>query len=177
MSIFDSTPVQELVNLPIVSLIRRNHGLEHATLHILAQRYPGRPLAGHSDTGGFWLLGDVPTDGLQQAVEEALRRLRAGEERLAVHPNCGTNFVTAGSLAGLAAVLGMLGVGERRRDKFERLPLVVTLATLALILAQPLGLALQRNVTTSGQPGALEVVSITPGKRAGMPAHRVKTRS
>jgi len=176
MSIFESGPVQRLVNHNFMSRLRRNHGLEHATLHILAKRYPGRPLAGHSDNGGFWLLGDVPTDGLQAAVDEALRRMHAGEHKLAVHPNCGTNFVAAGSLAGMAGLLGMVGAGERRRDRLERLPLVASLATLALMLAQPLGLSLQKHITTSGVPGDLEVVSITPSRRGRVKAHRVVTR-
>ena len=60
-------------------------------------------MAGHSTAAGFRLMGEIPTEAVQSAVEEALRRLQAGESKLAVHPNCGTNFVTAGTLSGLAA--------------------------------------------------------------------------
>ena len=70
----------------------------------------------------------------------------------------------------------MIGVGSRRRDKLERLPLVVTLATLALILSQPLGLRLQKNITTSGFPGSLEIVEICPTQRGRVKAHRILTR-
>ncbi len=159
-----------------LSRLQRNHGLEHATLHVLADTNPHISLAGHSDLGGFWILGNVETDTLRSAVSEALERMRNGEHNLAVHPNCGTNFVATGALAGLAAWSGMLGAGHDMRDKFERLPVVIGLATLALIAGQPLGLLLQARVTTSGYPGDLEVVDVQPSQRGRMRAHRVVTR-
>jgi len=160
----------------LISRVRRNHGLEHATLHILARRFPQQGLAGHSDTRGFWLVGDVPSHEVEAAVREALARMRAGESGLAIHPNCGTNFATSGILAGVAAYLAVIGVGPRFRDKLERLPLAATLATLALIISQPLGTLLQARYTTSGVPGSLEVVAIHRRKRGKMMAHRVQTR-
>jgi hypothetical protein len=176
MSILESAPLQSVLNNPLVSRVRRNHGLEHATLHILAEKFPNKKMAGHSDFSGFWLLGDLPTDVVSSAVAEALRRMEAGEHDLAVHPNCGTNLVTAGTMAGVAGLVGMLGVGSRKRDKLERLPLVATLATLALMLAQPLGLSIQRHITTSGKPESLEVVEIIPTRRGQIKAHRVITQ-
>ncbi len=167
--------LQGILNYAPISRIRRNHGLEHATLHVLAERHPGRPLAGHSDTGGFWILGDLSAEELAAAVQEARARLAGGESKLAVHPNCGTNFATSGVLAGLAAAVAMFGVGKRARDNLDRLPLAILLATLALIVAQPLGLAVQERVTTSGEPGTLRVVEIVPHVQGGVKAHRVVT--
>ena len=160
----------------VLSRVRRNHGLEHATLNILSQHHPRTNLAGHSDPGGFWIIGDVPIGDVYESVEQALDRLRAGESNLAIHRNCGTNFVTAGVLTGLAASLAMFKVGARVRDKLERLPLAMLLATVALILAQPLGFALQERVTTSGQPGDLRVVEIVASRRGRFRAHRISTR-
>jgi hypothetical protein len=176
MSVFETPLFKNLVNFPAVSRVRRNHGLEHASLHILSKKHPGVNLAGHSDSRGFWLLGEVPIDDVQDAIEEALRRMRNGEHELAVHQNCGTNFVTAGSLAGLAAGVAMLGSGRNTRDKVERLPLAMAFATIALILGQPLGSILQEHVTTSGQPGDLEVTEIVSSRRGGVRAYRVTTR-
>ena len=173
----ESVLVKETRDIPIVSRVRRNHGLEHATLHILSQRYPKRSLAGHSDTGGFWILGDVSIEDVYEAVEEALSRLRNGEKHLAVHSNCGTNFVTSGVLAGLAAVAAMFGVGSRTRDKLERLPLAMFVATLALIFSQPLGFFIQERVTTSAEPGRLQVIEIVATRKGRMKAHRVTTRN
>lgn len=159
-----------------VGQIRRNHGLEHATLHVLAQRHPRLAAAGHSDVGGFWILANISTEEIRTAVEEALGRLRSGESQLAIHPNCGTNIVTAGTLAGLAGALAMFGVGSRSRDKLERLPLAISLATLALIASQPVGMHLQARVTTSGDPASLQVLEIRTAQRGRVQAHRVITR-
>ena len=168
-------PLSGFLESSLISRVRRNHGLEHATLHILAERHSGRPLAGHSDWRGFWIVGDLETADLQTAVNEALLRLNSGESQLAIHPFCGTNFVTAGVLAGGAAALAMFGTGRRLQDKLERLPLAMSLATLALIFAQPLGMTLQRQVTTSGAPGGLRVVSILPKARGSVKTHRIIT--
>jgi hypothetical protein len=168
--------IQSLLRIAPVSRVRRNHGLEHATLHILSERYPKLSLAGHSDVNGFWLLGEVPTEEIRSAVDEALSRMNAGEHNLAVHPNCGTNFVTAGTFAGVAASLAMFGAGRRFRDKLERVPLAASMATVALIVAQPMGLLFQERFTTSGYPDKLEVVDILPSRRGRISAHRVTTR-
>ena len=156
--------------------IRRNHGLEHATLHMLTKRNPSLSLAGHSNPSGFVIIGDVATEDLHAAVNEALRRLQNGERDLAIHPNCGTNFVTTGVLAGLAGAMTMFGAGKRVRDKLERLPMAMLLATLTMILARPLGLMLQQRVTTSGEPGSLQVVEIVPTQIGRVKAHRVITQ-
>jgi hypothetical protein len=155
--------------------VRRNHGLEHATLHVLAERHPGRPLAGHSDLGGFWIIGDLSVEELASAIQEARARLESGEVKLAVHPNCGTNFATSGILAGLAAAAAMFGVGKRARDNLDRLPMAILVATLALIVSQPLGMQLQEHVTTSGVLGMLRVVEIIPRTQGKVKAHRVVT--
>jgi hypothetical protein len=176
--------LNKILNTPTLSLIRRNHGLEHATLQVLARRHPGLPMAGHSTASGFRLIGNLQTSEVEEAVLEALSRLRAGEHRLAIHPNCGTNFVTAGTLAGVAAGLSMLNTGPRRRDVVERLALAASLATVAMMVGLPLGLRLQEGVTVSGDPGNLEVVQITRQKlrmawgSAGSEAivHFVRTR-
>ena len=52
-----------------ISRIRRNHGLEHATIHVLSEANPRRRLIGRSDYGGFWLLGEVSTEELALGSE------------------------------------------------------------------------------------------------------------
>jgi hypothetical protein len=157
--------------------IRRNHGLEHATIHLLTEKNPRRSIAGHSDAGGFWLFGNLTIDETKAAVEEALNRLTAGERQLAVHPNCGTNIVVSGAAAGLFGALSMSGAGKRRGALLERLPLAILLSTLALIVARPLGMRVQEKITTTGDPGNLEVVEIRQSHRGNLVMHRVETRS
>jgi len=166
MSILDWGPL---------SRIRRNHGLEHAALQILAKRNPAYRMAGYSDAGGFWVIGDVPTEELRSAVDEALARMQNGEHHLAVHPNCGTNYASAGLLAGTAAWLGMLGAGNDWRKRLDRLPVLISLVTIVFILAQPLGPFLQARVTTDGRPRGLRVAGIHLRRQGGTPLHRVLT--
>ena len=88
-----------------IARIRRNHGLEHATIHVLSEGHKRFSAQGNSDHRGFHLniYGDVTGEEVAAAVAEAHRRLRAGERHLAVHPNCGTVLVTTAMLATLAA--------------------------------------------------------------------------
>lgn len=165
-----------ILEIPIIERIRRNHGLEHATLHMLAKRYPNTSIGGHSNPRGFWIAGDVSLEAVRDSVDEALSRLKAGEHKLAVHPNCGTNIVTTGTLAGLAGAMALFGAGKRWQDKLERLPLAASLATLVLILSQPLGLFLQERISTSSVPGSLEVVEIVKTQRGVLTLYRVTTR-
>jgi hypothetical protein len=157
-----------------ISCIRRNHALEHATLHMLGQKLPGKSIAGYSDARGFWIVGDVETKLLAAAVEEAQNRLNRGEKALAVHPHCGTNFAVSGLLAGTAAWLAASGGGSLRK-RLDRLPTVVTLVTLVLILAQPLGPVVQQRYMTDPALDGLQVVRIEAVRRGGLPAHRILT--
>ncbi|NMB89602.1 MAG: hypothetical protein GYA17_14685, partial [Chloroflexi bacterium] len=152
--------------------------LEHATLSVLARKNARRSLAGYSDLRGFWIIGSLSTEELQQAVDEALSRLKSGEYGLSIHPNCGTNFATSGVLAGSAAFLALLGSGRSLRSKLDRLPMAITLATAALVVAQPIGPWLQARVTTEGRVGELKVVEIMRYQRSdrSVPMHRVSTR-
>jgi hypothetical protein len=175
MGIGGKIQTMNILEITPISRVRRNHGLEHATIHILSRRTQKTPMAGHSDTGGFWLIGELDTDLIRTCAEEALRRMKNGEHKLAVHPNCGTNFVTAGMAGGLAGAAAMFGA-RKWTDKVMRLPLAVSLATLALIFTQPFGYLIQERITTSGRPGAMEIVEVIPSRRGGFTAHRIVTR-
>jgi len=154
--------------------VRRNHALEHATLQLLNRTHPQTLLIGRSDPKGFLLYGEVPIEAVGQAVFGAARRLRAGEKRLALHPNCGTNLVTAATLATLATALA-LGGAQGTRRRIERLPLAVLASLAALLLARPAGELAQRYLTTQAEIGSLQVTSIERLTRPGPAVHRVRT--
>jgi hypothetical protein len=162
-----------LLDVPLVRRTRRNHGLEHATIHVLSSRRPGVSIAGRSTPNGFYILGNVTDDEITSAAQEALRRMRGGEQHLAVHPGCGTNYLTSGVFAGLASFATL---GLTRRSRWEQLPNAIMAATFALLLAAPVGPLLQARVTTSGEMGDLEIRSVRklPGR---ITAHYVATKS
>jgi hypothetical protein len=143
-----------------ISLIRRNHGLEHATINLLSKKYPARGFAGHSDSKGFWIIGEISTDELADIAQQALVRMIAGEHGLAIHAHCGTNAVTTGVVAGSVAWLATLRTENNWQKKLDRLPWIITLVTGAIILSQPLGPKVQEKVTTSGTPGNLVIKQI-----------------
>jgi hypothetical protein len=138
-----------------ISTVRRNHGIEHATVHILTARNPDIQLVGRADTTGFNIYGDVPTDELEKAAHEAVERLQNGEGNLAVHPRCGTNLLVAGLATALAAVLAL-----GRKPSVRKLPDVILATTFAAYLSQPLGLSLQQYVTTSADAQGARVAGI-----------------
>ena len=161
-----------------ISMIRRNHGLEHATINLLSKKYPDRAFAGHSDRKGFWIIGEISTDELAEIAQEALARMSAGEHGLAIHAHCGTNAVTTGVLAGGVAWLATLPSEKNWQKKIDRLPWLILLVTGTIIAAQPLGPKVQEKVTTSGTPGGLVIKQVVRYERElkNRPVvHRVQT--
>jgi hypothetical protein len=173
--VFDA--MQPVLDTPFVRHVRRNHGLEHATIHMLSRQIKQLRVVGRSDARGFYLYGNVPTEAVESAVREALDRMRKGEHDLAIHPNCGTNLVTAATLAAAAVFAALAGSERDRGGKLSRLPLVVVGIMGAMIMAQPLGARIQRNVTTLGDPADLEILGVKRHQRGNMTIHRIQTRS
>jgi hypothetical protein len=161
-----------VLDLPLIARVRRNHALEHATIHVLTEKHRPLKVVGRSTFSGYYLYGNLATGTVTEAAHEALARLRAGEHHLAVHPNCGTNIVTAGSLAGLAT-FAVLSNSKKRR--IESLPSALLAATTALLLAQPLGAKLQANVTTMADPGDLKITEIRCEERGNVMVHFIAT--
>ncbi len=178
--------VRQLLDQPILSRVRRNHALEHATMRVLAERNPRLLLVGRSSLWGFYVYGDVSTTSLLEAAQEGLRRLQAGQREMAIHANCGSNLVISGSLAGIGAFIALSGAfasatntTEERRphwsDWLARLPMACLAATVGVLLAQPLGPLFQAYVTTRPDVGDLQIVSVTREQRGRFMVHHVRT--
>lgn len=160
----------------LITRIRRNHAFEHATIHVLSARNPKSTIVGRSDHHGFFLYTSLPKTAVEEGAQIALDRLRAGEHRLAIHPNCGTNLLTAGVLSGLAAYFSIQGSGEKdQRGKLQRLPFAIMSAILGLIVAQPLGSRIQQYLTTKADPGSLEISSVKKLRSAKGCLYRILT--
>jgi len=162
----------KVLELPFFAATRRNHALEHATIHVLSERHPDLRLVGRSDWTGFTLYGPVSTDELSDALASALQRLQAGETQLAVHPRCGTNLATGMILAGLASTAALSGHRRSRLDKTVQLVLGLG---AALSLAQPLGAKVQERITTSADVAKLSVAKILRLERGTVIVHRIET--
>ncbi len=150
---------------------RQHHGIEHATLHLLAARIPGLRMAGLSDPMGFTLIGEADQGKVQRAVSDALLRLQAGDSNLAIHPNCGANFATSGVLATLAA-LAARGGGWGRGNPLDQFGRTLLLVLAALAVALPLGPRLQGYVTTGDVAGRW-LVGVRTFRLGPLAVHRV----
>ncbi len=163
-----------ILDLPLILETRRNHALEHATIHILTARHPDRHFAGHSNPTGFFLLGNVSTEEVKTAVTQAMTRLRAGENELAIHAGCGTNFASTALLAGTLAWLPLSGARSWRR-RLWLLPFAIVFGLLGYALSQPLGPWLQTHITTEPNLGDLRIEAVMPVRHSGVAIHRIIT--
>ena len=152
----------------IIDRIRRNHGLEHATVALMLARQGPMRVVGRSDHGGFYIYANVDTERLREYAEEALVRLQRGEEHLAVSPMCGTNIAVAGVLAGFSSYLAL-----RRTDgHVDGLTKAVTAGLVSVIASQPLGRLVQKYATTSPELAGVRITSVD---RLSDRIHKVRT--
>ena len=131
LTLFGAVPILECVMdiLELIDRIRQNHAIEHATIAVLGRKHDqfGR-LGGSAKQDGFFVYGPTTADRIEEAANEAVERLRAGESHLAISPFCGTNFLLGGMTTAL--LTGMI-LGTRNR--VGRLPQAMGLSALALI--------------------------------------------
>ena len=160
-----------ILDLPFILETRRNHALEHATLHMLARTHKGS-MAGHSNPTGFFLFGDFSTTDVWASATEALERLREGESGLAIHAGCGTNMATTALLSGTLA-WSVLRLAKSNLTRLLLMPIAVTFAVIGVLIAQPLGPVLQQRVTTEANMGNLQIIDIIPVRKG---LHRVITK-
>lgn len=135
-------------------ILRRNHALEHATIVVMMERQPGRKFNGFSSDEGFFVQGVRSFEEVESAAREALRRLRRGEKKLAIHRNCGTTIVAANLLVAVF-FLAALGLGIFLQWNLYLLVLGAVAAAFALRI--PVSLLLQRFVTTDSDLRNAEV--------------------
>jgi hypothetical protein len=139
-----------------LNAVRRNHGLEHATVAVLFERQGPQRIAGRASGDGFFIIGKVDRKVLDECAHEALHRMQHGQPGLAVSPLCGTNIAVTGLFTAAAALMARRRAEEQQRsDGFMS---AVTAAMIAVVAAQPAGRWLQQFVTTSGEVDELAIV-------------------
>ena len=151
----------------VIFTIRRNHGLEHATVHLLAEADRSRPLAGYSGPRGFYLIGRCTAEEIRAAAERAIQRMQAGEGWLAVHPGCGTNLATSSLLTSGLAGIGAALVGRKARWT-DRVGNALTFGMLGAVIAHPLGPWLQAHATTSADMRGARIVDVRRAQPGGL---------
>jgi hypothetical protein len=116
------------------------------------------------------VFGEIPTEAVLPAAEEALGLLRTSQPELAVHERCGTNLAVSSMLVAASAM-----VVARLRRPYGTFNNVMLATTAATILARPLGLLAQRYVTTQTPNASMRILGVKPMKILGASAHFVST--
>jgi hypothetical protein len=166
-------PLEQVVQqLTLGTAVRENHALEHATIVLLSKRFPEARLSGVSFAAGFFVFGEIPTEAVRPAAEQALARLRGGEPEMAIHERCGTNLAVAGMLTGLSAM-----TVAKLRKPYNNVNNVILASTAALVLSRPIGLLVQRYVTTHTPSSEMKVTGVRALTFLGQPAHFVSTEN
>lgn len=150
--------------------IRQNHALEHATFTIMAQMDPNFTGSARSSSDGFIIFNDVDLGLLRRALDEALRRLQAGEAELAIHPNCGTNLAVGISLVTIGSMLGLASNHTR-----TRLAAAAASSVTGWAAARPLGEYVQKHFTTLPDLKGVRVTDISRRKFLGYTFIDVRT--
>ena len=157
-----------------VAHIRKNHAMEHATIHLLTKAKPGISVSGYSLIKGYWLLGRVELEDVQKAAEMALARLNNGEKKLAVHPNCGTNLAVIGLCTAAAAMVTTMDMKED--DSFmSRFSAYATAGLIGALAGKPLGPKVQERFTTDADVKDISIISINCSTLRGTPAFFIRT--
>ncbi|MCH7616709.1 MAG: hypothetical protein J4O14_07975 [Chloroflexi bacterium] len=154
----------------IIDRIRRNHGLEHATVALMLAHQGPMRIVGRSDHGGFYIYANIETERLRSYAEEALVRLQRGEEHLAVSPMCGTNIAVAGVLAGFTSYLALRS-SDGHVDGITR---AILASLVSVVASQPLGRLVQKYATTSPELAGVRITSVD---RLSDRIHKVRTAS
>jgi Domain of unknown function (DUF6391) len=162
--------VQLTQQLMLGGAVKQNHALEHATIVLLSKKYPDVRLAGISFAAGFFVFGDLPTEAIYPIAQEALNLLRTTSPELAIHERCGTNLAVTSLLTGLSAM-----TVARMRRPYGSFNNVVLATTAALILSRPLGLTVQRYITTQTPNASMTILGVKSMTLFGSPAHFVST--
>jgi Domain of unknown function (DUF6391) len=150
--------------------VKQNHALEHATIVLLSRKYPDVRFAGISFAAGFFVFGDVPTEAILPAAQEALTLLRTTSPELAIHERCGTNLAVTALLTGLSAM-----TVARMRRPYGSVNNVILATMGAMIASRPLGLTVQRYVTTQTPNSSMTITDVRSLTVFGAPAHFVST--
>jgi membrane protein implicated in regulation of membrane protease activity len=146
-------------------ILRRNHALEHATIAVMMERESGRRFNGYSTNDGFFVQGVRSMEEVESAAREALKRLRGGDRKLAIHRNCGTTIVAANLLAaGLFLAFIGAGLAWGLTSGWSLYLLVLASILVSFALRVPASLLLQRFVTTDQDLSNAEVGWVEPAR-------------
>lgn len=144
----------QLFKLMFNRRVRQNHALEHATIHLIEDRFGSANIEGMAFENGFTLKVSLDPQIVLNAARSALKRVQNGESDLVVHPRCGTTIVVVNVLSSVLFLILLFISGN--------LGLINVL--LALVIANFIGpftsRIVQTGITTLKDLSDLEVTGV-----------------
>ena len=131
--------------------LRKNHGLEHATINILEKELGYNGLAGYAEENGFYIMGVRNPDFVEEAARKGLRLMKNGKEGLAIHKRCGTSMTVANFLSAIIFLVLLFYSGH-----FSILNMIIAIV-LSNIFGPFLGQLVQKKLTTSTEVSEMEI--------------------
>ena len=137
-----------ILNLPLLGQLfrlftmdvptRRNHALEHATIHFLRAEGLTR-VAGRASADGFRVSGGASSKQIRSAFEEVRSLLHAGSRLPHVSRYCGSNRITALALAMFLLLLVAVSSIVLRPPLWVRAALLVGVVLFFTVMRHGIG--------------------------------------
>ncbi len=139
--------------------LRKNHGLEHATVNVLEKEYGYKNIAGFAEESGFYIIGADSKWVVEEAAARGLELMKRGNYGLAIHKRCGTSMTVANFISAVIFLLLLFYTGY-----FSIFNMVIAII-LANLTGPYLGQIIQKYFTTSTDIGGMEIVSTAYAER------------
>jgi len=147
---------QQVMSIARSPRVRRVHSLEHATVNVLEEWLGPLPgVGGLATCDGFYLWGAEGIDlgTLMRAAQTGLWRMKRGETGLALHPRCGTSLIVGRFLFAVVFLMVLFTLG------YFTFSGVLLAILVSWILGRPLGMLVERYLTTSPMVQGMELAS------------------
>lgn len=132
--------------------LRKNHAIEHATIHVLEQSAGHRlNVSGLSREDGFYITGIQNPEMVEQAAVKGLSLLKQGHCQLAIHRRCGTDVAIANLISSLVFLVLLFSTGT-----FSLWTIIIALL-LSNLMSPYLGEVVQKYFTTSCDVNNMEI--------------------
>ena len=176
-----------LINLPFVAAAfrafrldpqtRRNHALEHATIHVL-EIGKTRRLSGRAAGNGFRISGRTSPHDIRRAFEQVRRTVRSGAPLPHISGRCGSNVVSALGLALLLLLSVALVTALLQPPLVVRASALASVVVVFVSMRLAVGNWIQRRFfmsTDFDEVSLRGVHQVQPGPMERPPVHFVET--
>ncbi|AZR72963.1 hypothetical protein BBF96_05875 [Anoxybacter fermentans] len=147
------TPGQ-LIKIAFNPRLRKNHGLEHATVNVLEEYLGLQNLAGYATNDGFYILNSPDPHLVEKAARVGLERLKRGEKDLVIHRRCGTSMVVANLTSAIIFLFLLFKTG------MFNIFYVLIAISIANVISPFLSVWVQKVATTSSEVEGMIILGV-----------------